>query len=258
MVKTRLDHPEALDIAANIVNSPLTNWFHYRTGAILPYLPEDEDARDSIKGTTSLLVNETWRASELPRWKGTTPEEFQFSDHEDEERIHKEDGYHKPGHGYRWLPLPNTSKNLLGTPIAKGEYNAFGTALYEYEIAVQQHYSLLDNLENNRTRKYWFGDNEGIWNMQYDRYNINFLAIWGHDVALDPPPDGDDEQDYTVTYNRYHTRPLLIDTHSIVAHFSFGAQRRVYQTDLLSRYRAYANERIGTWNNQQHALELHY
>ena len=205
---------------------------------------------------TNLSTNETWRVSELPQWRGTPQEEFQFSE-DDEEEIHKEDGYHKRTRGHRWLPLSNTSKNLLRTPIAKAEYNAFGTGLHKYEIAVQQHYSLLDNLENNLTRKYWFGNDEGIWNMQYDRYNINFLAIWGQDVAL-APTHGDDELAYTVTHTKNHSRPLLVDTHSIVAHFSFGAQRKVYQTDLLSRYRAYANEMICTPDNQQHALELHY
>lgn len=43
---------------------------------------------------------------------------------------------------------------------------------------------------------------------------------------------------------------LLVNTHAIAAHFSFRTQHEVYQTDLLDRYRAYANEMICTPDNQ--------
>lgn len=43
---------------------------------------------------------------------------------------------------------------------------------------------------------------------------------------------------------------LLVNTHAIAAHFSFRSQHEMYDTDLLDRYRAYANEMICTTDNQ--------
>ena len=43
---------------------------------------------------------------------------------------------------------------------------------------------------------------------------------------------------------------LFVNTHAIAAHFSFRTQHELYDTDLLSRYRAYANEMICTKDNQ--------
>ena len=52
---------------------------------------------------------------------------------------------------------------------------------------------------------------------------------------------------------------LLIDTHAIVAHFSFGVQfNEMAETDILDRYRAYANEMVCTTDNQLKPLELNY
>ncbi|KAL9120093.1 MAG: hypothetical protein Q9187_003355 [Circinaria calcarea] len=195
MVQTRLAHPEAFDIAANIVNSPLTNWFHYHTGAVYPYLPEVKPSHGENTSGEDAVRTESWRPSELPLWNGTAEKEFVFSEEGDKEKEHQGD---KPPDKQRWLPLPKTAENLLKTPIVKAEYNAWGRAWKRFEIATQQHYSLFENLERNQMGKYWFGDEEGIWNMRYERYNLNFLAIWGRDVASNPP-DKDDEEDYTVT-----------------------------------------------------------
>ena len=43
---------------------------------------------------------------------------------------------------------------------------------------------------------------------------------------------------------------LLVNTHAIAAHFSFRSQHEMYDTDLLDRYRAYANEKICAKDNQ--------
>lgn len=42
-----------------------------------------------------------------------------------------------------------------------------------------------------------------------------------------------------------------MQTRAIAAHFTFGPQRNVYHTDLLLRYRAYANERVCAADNQK-------
>ena len=199
MVQTRLAHPEAYDVAANIVNSPLTNWLHYRTGAIWPYLPEKRILSEANGIPHITDSKESWRASELPPWTGTPDESFIFPEEgTDDENLGLEVGQ-------RWLPLPNNAENLLKTPMAVAEYSPFGRGWYKVELAIQQHYSLFENIERDQMGKYWFGNEEGIWNMQFERYNLNFLAIWGQDVNLEPFPS-DDEVDYTVTFPKKHSR----------------------------------------------------
>ena len=142
---------------------------------------------------------ESWRASELPEWYGKADDEYDFG-HKEEDQDEIEVG--KPGgptyEGHRWLPLKDTQANFMKTPMAHSEYNAWGRGWSLWPIAAQQHYSLFENLEKNRMEKYRFGNDEGIWSMQYERYNLNFLAVWGRDIAQNPIEGGDDEQDYTV------------------------------------------------------------
>lgn len=44
---------------------------------------------------------------------------------------------------------------------------------------------------------------------------------------------------------------VLVDTHALCAHFHFFTQREIASTDLLDRYRAYANENICAATNQK-------
>ena len=90
--------------------------------------------------------------------------------------------------------------------------------------------------------------------MRYDRYNLNFLAVWGGDVAIQLPTV-DDERDFTVTNPKRLKRPLLVDTHALVAHFSFGPQVEVRTTDLLDRYRDLANELVCAADNQKQPVD---
>lgn len=53
--------------------------------------------------------------------------------------------------------------------------------------------------------RYWFGNEDGIWNMQYERYNLNFLAIWGRDASLETAT-GNDEGEYTVDFPKKYKR----------------------------------------------------
>lgn len=190
LVHSKLAHPEALDIAANIINSPLTDWFHHRTGAVLPYLPEPHPSPNA--SSTS-----SWRPSDLPTYPSTPPPEFDFGQLE-EGHPHYDVGQTggPPSLNHRWLPLPQTAANLERTPIARSEYNAWGRGWVSWAIGAQQQYSLFANLEKDTMQRYWFGGADGLWNMQYDRYNLNFLAIWGGDVAKQLPTR-DDEADFT-------------------------------------------------------------
>lgn len=189
-------------MAANIINSPLTDWFHHRTEAVRPYLPETKPP-PRLNGTEK---KESWRASELPKYNETPPDEFVFGEKE-EKQEHFNTGQvgGPPFAGHRWLPLVDTSANLLKTPIAKAEYNPWGTGWTSWAIGAQQQYSLFENLEKNEMGRYWFGNEEGIWNMQYERYNLNFLAIWGKDARLEKPT-WDDEGEYTVDFPKKYKR----------------------------------------------------
>ena len=193
MVQTLQAHPEAHDIAANIVNSPVAHWLHYHTGAILPYVPEAQAPNPPPQAKDG---KHPWRASELPLAEPPAADEWQFPERPG-------DGFKvgQPGgpayKGQRWLPLANTPANLYKTPIKHATYDPYGLGWTEWTIAAQQHYSFLDHLEKGDLSPYWAGGKDGLWNMQYERYNLNFLAIWGSSVAM-TLPGGDDEQWLTV------------------------------------------------------------
>ncbi|MCJ1294331.1 hypothetical protein MMC34_005889 [Xylographa carneopallida] len=239
LVQSRIAHPSAFDIAANIVNSPLTNWFHARTGAVLPYLPEPSPPHNLTSQAP------TWRASSIPFYSTPADLVYDFGDLSDGRPL---PSIGEPGgptyKNHRWLPLPPSPQNLQRTPIARSAYDAFGLAWTSWAIAAQQHYSLLSNIESNHMHKYHFGDADGLWDMQYDRYNLNFIAIWGRDVRANLPIQ-DDEQELTSDIPRLRGRPLLVDTKAVVSHFSFGPQKEgMGETDLLARYEALAEERV--------------
>lgn len=193
MIDTKIRHPEAHNVAANIVNSALTNWFHYHTQAVYPYLPEP------APGATRNRSAESWRASELPAYTGAVPDRYDFGPCERWDKCALGEVGGPTYDGHRWLPLPNDSANLMRTPMAQAEYSPWGKGWTSWAIGAQQHYSFLANLEQGSLHKYWFGEETGLWNMQYGRYNLNFLAMWGHDVATRLPATGDDEEEYTVT-----------------------------------------------------------
>ena len=223
MVDTLLAHPEAHGVAANIVNSPLTHWLHYHSEAVLPYLPLSN--QDDPQPLT------TWRASVLPRWSGYRTEIWEFPDRPDGRPFDIGEVGGPPSRNHRWLPMARTSENLMVTPIAAGrEYNPFGRGWTEWTMAAQQHYSLLDNIEHENLGK-----------------SVKLMKV-----------GGDDEESLTVTIPRALKRPCLVDTHAIVAHFGFRTTPELEQTDLLERYRLYANEKVCTKDNQRHKLESWY
>ena len=178
-----------------------------------------------------------------------------------------------PFKGHRWLPLKEQQKNIYNTPISHTRYDAYGPDWTSWALAAQVQYSLLENIEKDQLDKYHYGGGlnparEGIWDMKYGRMNINFMAIWGKDV-LDAVPfgDPDDERFLSETVTRrlgrrkfFHSciatsaklsfLALYVNTHAIAAHFSFRTQHEIFDSDLLSRWRAYANEMICTKNNQ--------
>lgn len=285
IVYTKLNHPNSLNVVANLINSPETGWLHYRLGALHAYLPETTPPKSDANSTS--YGSKAWRASALPVWNEAGEMSFPLADKSDDNGkvLTPDQPGAPPFKGHRWLPLPDDEKNIYKTPVDKTEYNAFGNDWKKWAIAAQVHYSFLENLENNQLGKYHFGTGlddkrEGIWNMNYERMNINFMAIWGKDVVDNVPfEDRDDEHVLSValplklrrrelfflplppilppppppSLNIFFLTPppaLLVNTHAIAAHFSFRTQHEVYDTDLLDRYRAYANEMICKENNQ--------
>ncbi|ETS85654.1 hypothetical protein PFICI_03679 [Pestalotiopsis fici W106-1] len=252
MIETLIKHPEAHDIAGNIINSPITSFMHYHQGAVRPFLPD-------LKAPEQLSPPTDWRTSHLPFYDGPLSEKYDWDPQNAKPNAHFSVGDKggPPYENHRWLPLPDTSENILRTPISGASYDAFGMGWKSWAMGAQQHYSLLRNIEEKRLERYWFGDHqEGIWDMQYTRYNLNFLAIWGSSVAK-ALPGSDDEQDMTVTIPLRLKKPCLINTRALVAHFSFGIQTEISHTDLLDRYRLYANEHVCAADNQKARLPFH-
>ncbi|KAI9738198.1 MAG: hypothetical protein M1834_008696 [Cirrosporium novae-zelandiae] len=238
LVETKLSHPEAFVVSANIINSPFLGWLHYRMGALHPYLPEIAEPYHSA------MAYPTWRASSLPYWTG--PSDYTFPIPQKETPfipipLGAEGG--PPRHNHRWLPLPR-KQDIYRTPVAHVDYSTFGFAWHSWAIAAQQHYSFLENLEKHQQHLYHIGDNEGLWETSYQRQSINFMAIWGDDVLDNLPFTDVDEQYLTVDVPKKLGKAAYVNTRALVAHFSFVSQPEVIQTDLLDRYKAYAAERV--------------
>ncbi len=217
---TKLTHPRSLDVVANLINSPETGWLHYRFGAIHAYLPELEPPQNpsaDSKGPTA------WRASALPEWKGenmTFPVAGIRAGKDDDGGVLAPDMPGAPPfQGHRWLPLPggaNKDEELWRTPMAETSYDPNGPDWGSWSLGAQAHYSFLENLEKGNLTLYHYGhgvdeEREGIWNMAYDRMNINFMAIWGKDV-LDNLPfrTPDDELELSVGINTELRRRMCI------------------------------------------------
>jgi hypothetical protein len=268
LVHARIDNAQPYAISANLINSPITAWMHYHLGAIRPYLPEPAPV------PRKQGMKPTWRASELPThphdaqyqnlalgpihnndlWNSAVPDEEAFN-HAFEEI---------PFPGHRWLPLTQNTTSLLYTPMSRLGVDPWFMGVHHWSTAAQQHYSLLQNIEESQLHRYHMASTPplgvGLYNTQYIRYNLNFLAIWGRDVVLgaglDPvtkslPPSSkgynllDDEKNMTADIPRTLGRPFMIDVQALASHLHFGPQTpQVQMTDLLDRYRAYANEKV--------------
>ena len=248
---------------------------HYHSGAIHPLVPDPSK-------TPSFAAAETWRQSEKPLLSANTTEETR----KPEDAIIPPTPYR----GHTWLLVSNDQYDLQRTPMGINSQtdgggkstSALGTAWRSWAVAAQQHYSLLVNLERDQISKYFFGNpisypkdkndeehirlvaasndtdmqsipgGEQLFDTQYNRYNLNFIAIWGHDVAVALPMAEDDEEELTVTVPKRVKRPFVIDTRAVVSHFSFYPQYDgMRETDLLDRYRAYANEMVCRPDNRK-------
>ncbi|MCJ1256202.1 hypothetical protein MMC24_004022 [Lignoscripta atroalba] len=224
IVKRKFQEPDLLLVSGNIVVQPAFAWVHYHMGAIYPYLPEYQPATPE-PGAPPFS---TWRPSELPLWNG--PDRINFTEWE------------APPH-HRWLPLPS-GVDTDQTPITSVTYDPHGPGLLEWTIAAQQHYSFLENLEKEQLWKYKFES----WDFKNERFSINFFAVMGDDIVAMKPLPPDDEAYLTIEYPKKTGRHAVMDGHGVAVHFSFRPMRYgtydLETTDLLDRYRAYAEENI--------------
>lgn len=173
LLKTVLEHPEAHSVVSNNVNNRWNYWHHHRTNAIHPYLAEQDPS-------SKWPIN-TWRPSQLPFYKDDLPPKmFNFSRE-----------YKIPNSGHRWLPLEQTqsrAESVSHTPWGPWLPNPMfhtGKESASWGVVAQAHYSFFENLERGQLNKYYFGNGEdGVWNLWYSRWNINFFAITGKNVLL--------------------------------------------------------------------------
>ncbi|KAI1374952.1 hypothetical protein F4677DRAFT_446859 [Hypoxylon crocopeplum] len=263
LIHTRLAQPHPYAISAQLVNSPVTGWQQFHYGAIHPFLPDP-------KARPYRAAAETWRPSEMGLYPAATrPLEGNPLD------------VKPPYRGHPWLLLSESARDtvaLTRTPMGAWNHDpgsaaiGFGPGWTSWAAAAQQLYSLLYNLEQNKMDRYHFGralnyendnDNETttegysgpggeqLYDMQYERYNLNFVAVWGRDVAV-ALPIKDDELEMTSEIPRRLGRPFVIDTRAVVAHYAFFTQREgISKTDLLDRWRAFANENVCSAANQK-------
>ncbi|KAA8896000.1 hypothetical protein FN846DRAFT_966906 [Sphaerosporella brunnea] len=230
LIRYRFSNPEYFIVSANVINNPALSWVHERLGATSPFLPEREALADF--NPTQALTD--WKISSLPFIKHSGNINGDIK---------------PPNKPHRWLPVDTRTRapfdvNNDHTPMAKAEYNAWGPGWNDWRLAAQQHYSFFQNAElgERGLRNYWFER----WDMNYDRLSINFIAIWGKDVADSFPIPRDDEAHLTQTVPKRLGRHVVVHGQALTAHYSFGAQKDgLANTDVLERYRAYAKDYCG-------------
>ena len=237
VVTSLLTHPEAFIVLGNLIDSAALGWVHHHHGAINSYLPEQTQPSHTSAGYGPLA----WRDSELPTYPSDYDTERPFFDSEDDWAADAPYPHH------RWLPLRDNQTLLPITPIWKTEYHANSFDWSHWQLGAQQHYSFLHHLEDDSLEAYHFGHREtGLWNMRFMHANINLMAVWANDILEHLPfsVSEDDEAHFSITLPAETKRQCYIQTRAIASHFSFGPQGGMYETDLLARYRAYANEHV--------------
>lgn len=267
MVNAVLDHPEAHSIQANVINAKRAHWYHYKAGAVHPFLPDPDPITSSSSSNNSIQDQPSKRdaSSELTDWRISTLPTYpldKLSDDKDSNKAFSTNTDHiSPNH--RWLPLPPTPSSLALTPIATiPGPDDNGILDISWGVAAQVHYSFFQNLENSTLSVYHFGSQpDKTWNLQYAHWNINFMAIKGGNVGLVPfwqwQDRFGDEVALTEVVPKMKRMPVLVDTGAVVSHYSFHDQVRELseRTDVLERYRLLANERVCGVGNQKVPFE---
>ncbi|KAI1130160.1 hypothetical protein F5Y10DRAFT_132646 [Nemania abortiva] len=279
LVHTRLAVPHAFGVSAHLVNSPITGMEQFHHNVIYPFVP-DPNRKPGHN------ASETWRLSELDRYPSNKQKTLT------KEADNKIMFPKVPYRGHPFVLLSEDNFDLLHTSMGRydqapgGDFIAFSPVWKSWAMAAQQQYSLLYNLEKNQISRYFFGrpaaylanakgpdpdtiiaapEREGqpvlggeqVFDTQFRRYNLNFVAVWGSDIKNHLPIADDDEDAITKSIPKKTGRPFIIDTRAVVGHFSFFTQAtEIRQTDLLDRWRAFANEAVCKPDNLKKPWDL--
>ncbi|KAJ5895454.1 hypothetical protein N7495_007145 [Penicillium taxi] len=229
IVKTKLDNPDSLFVSANVVNEAALASLHSHPGVALPYLPELHHVEQPSRSKSQL--SQDWRASSLPPWEG--PADFRV-----------ENGFKPPFQGHRWLlPIEGGSYH---DPIASSVYTKTGPGLKDWTVSAQQHYSFLHHLEYKDLTRYKFP----LWVNPTEPISQNFGCFWGQDSKLLRTifeHDSIDSEELLRSWTASNgTHPnVAIDGKGLVSHYSASlGTAGLDSTDLLERYRAYAQEMV--------------
>ncbi|KAE8326086.1 hypothetical protein BDV39DRAFT_177469 [Aspergillus sergii] len=224
IVKTKLDHPDSLIVSANVINQAALQAIHSHPGVALPYLPEL-----SSSDQPQIPVTQDWRATGLPAWEG--PADFKVSK-----------GYPPPSKSHRWLP--SADENGDRTPIGMSMYGDNGPELDDWTIHAQQHYSFLQHLEDGDLYRYKFP----MWVDPTDSLSPNFLCLRADDPSIVKSIIQQDADKLSLEVAQEvlgSDRGTIIDGKGLAAHYSIEASSwGLDSTDILHRYRAYAEEMI--------------
>lgn len=228
IVKTKLDYPDSSIVSANVVNEAALRALHSHPGTTLPYLPEL--LNQSFPAPTQALTNDDWRVSNLPHWEG--PSDFKV-DH----------AFTPPSESHRWLPASDNDAERA--PIVKSVDGNNGPGMDHWTVHAQQHYSFLSHLELGNLHRYKFP----MWSNPVESISSHLLCLRGKDLntlqfILDQSHSSDlDMRAVRATYD--DNRRIIIDGKGLAVHYSTNASSRdLDHTDILRRYRGYAEEAV--------------
>lgn len=237
LIRTKQAHPAHTLLSANILS----------TSVIIPpraasvqnlYLPEPVP----LSPTSSFLSG--WRASELPSWPNTP-------DTADSPTLYSTPYMFPPaGEKYRWLPLRDraiVSTAFVGPDGIEGE--GFGDVERgRYEMAVQAHYSFLENIEKNRLEQYLLrmpsrhsGGIMAVWD--HDVRDIRILFQWRHEELVDEENEGEDGGEGKWE-GEEDVLSIPTDGNAFAAKMDAGLEAVWRGTDLRERYLDYAREMV--------------
>ncbi|PTU20208.1 hypothetical protein P175DRAFT_0481289 [Aspergillus ochraceoroseus IBT 24754] len=220
-VKTKLDHSDSIIVSANVVNQGVLESLHSHPSVALPYRPELQPSQDSVD-------QNSWRASTLPSWNG--PKGF---------KVHK--GFTSPFRNHRWLP--SSDEDFDHTPIGMAMYTESGPGLDDWTVKAQQHYSFLHRLETGSLNRYKFP----MWKQPTDPISQNFFCFMGRDGAAVESfiQRGSSNKGKSKDESEVEATDIIIDGKGLAAHYVTGPRlRSLDDTDVLSRYQAYAREMV--------------
>ena len=241
LVQTRLEHPDYFLISANVVNQPVLSWVHHHLGVVRPYRPEAKPPARPQKVTNSTVFD--WRASILPHW---TP---LHSAADVQEILAPSDqgvaiDFKPPFKGHRWLPYSSPSATIP-TAVTQEVLSTNGGGLWSWTLGAQHHYSFLEHLENDSLDRYKIP----FWEFQHEKVGVSFVCIWGVDIVANRPLPGGLEVELarflSVDIPQRTGRGAVVDGKALAVRFAHQGQREgLESTDLLDRYKGYADEVI--------------